>query len=148
MHDNLTKMQVVDLGTITLSGTTPAASAWVDLKGFNSATIVLRNGTITDAGTASGFTAAVQSGDSSLASGAAAIGADDSVDGSTITITVTSDTADDSVAGAVGYVGDARYIRLNITGTTGTAAVVSVQAILGDASREATTFIGTSVAAT
>ena len=148
MHDNLRNTQMVHLGNLALSGTTPAASAWADLKGFNEATIVMVSNTITDAGTAAGFTAAVQHGDDSTTAGAAAIGTDDSVDGSTITMTELSDTGDDGISGAVGYVGGKRYLRVNVTGTTGTSADVSIYAILGGAARRATTFEGTSVAAT
>jgi len=148
MHDNLRTTQMVHLGNLALSGTTPAASAWVDLKGYDETSIVMVNNTVTDAGTAAGFTASAQYGDDTTAAGAAAIGTDDSVDGSTITIAVTSDTADNAVAGAIGYVGNARYLRLNVVGTTGTDADVSVYAVLGGAHRRPTTFIGTSVAAT
>ena len=148
MHDNLSNMQMVHLGNLALSGTTPAASDWVDLKGYDEVTIVMVNNTVTDAGTAAGFTASAQYGGDTTAAGATAIGTDDSVDGSTITIVVTSDGADDVVAGAIGYVGGSRYLRLNVVGTTGTSADVSVHAILGGAHRRPTTFIGTSVAAT
>jgi len=148
MRDNMNGTQLVHLGTLTLSGTTPGASDWVDLKGFNAATIVMVNDTITDAGTAAGFTATAQDNTDTTAAGAAAIVAADSVDGSTITITTTSDAADNAVAGQIGYVGGDRYLRLNVVGTTGTAAVVSIYAILGNASQEPATFIGTSVAAT
>lgn len=148
MRDNMNGTQLVHLGTLTLSGVTPGASAWADLKGFNAATIVMVNDTITDAGTAAGYTATVQEGDDTTAAGASAIVAADSVDGSTISITTTLDTADNTVAGQVGYVGGSRYLRLNVVGTTGTAAVVSLYAILGNASQEPATFIGTKVAAT
>lgn len=148
MRDNMNGTQLVHLGTLTLSGTTPGASSWADLKGFNAATIVMVNDTVTDAGTASGYTATVQHGDDTTASGAAAIDTADSVDGSTITITTTADAADNVVAGQVGYVGNKRYLRLNVVGTTLTDAVISLYAILTDASLEPTTYIGTKVAAT
>ncbi|MEQ3625982.1 MAG: hypothetical protein ABNH26_08745 [Celeribacter sp.] len=148
MHDNLSTQQVVHLGNLTLSGTTPAASAWVDLKGYDACTIMMVNNTITDAGTASGFTATVQDSDTTAAADAAAIAATSSVDGTTTTVTVTADDADNTLAGAVGYVGGARYVRTNVVGTTGTDADVSVFAILGKPSRAATTFVGTSVPAT
>ena len=148
MRDNMNGTQLVHLGTLTLSGTTPGASSWVDLKGFNAATIVLTTGVVTDAGTAAGFTASAQTSDTTAASAAAAIVAADSVDGSTIDIDVTSDAADQVVAGQIGYIGSARYLRLNVVGTTGTAAVISIYAILTCASLEPTTYIGTAVAAT
>jgi hypothetical protein len=147
MRDMLRNKQVVHLGNLSLSGTTPAASSWVDVQGFDAATIVLVNNTITDAGTTAGFTATVQHGDDSTAAGAAAIVAADSVDGA-ISVTVTSDTADNSVAGGVGYRGSKRYVRMNVVGTTGTDADVSVIAILNKPHRAETTFVGTAVAAT
>lgn len=147
MRDMLRNKQVVHLGNLSLSGTTPAASAWVDVRGFDACTLVLVNNTITDAGTADGFTATVQHSDTTAAADAAAIVAADSVNGS-IDIDVTSDTADDSVAGGIGYRGSKRYVRMNVVGTTGTNADVSVVAVLNKPHRAATTFVGTKVAAT
>lgn len=147
MRDMLRNKQVVHLGNLSLSGTTPAASAWVDVRGFDACTLVLVNNTITDAGTADGFTATVQHSDTTAAADAAAIVAADSVNGS-IDIDVTSDTADDSVAGGIGYRGNKRYVRMNVVGTTGTNADVSVVAVLNKPHRAATTFVGTKVAAT
>jgi len=147
MRDNLSTQQVVHLGNLTLSGVTPAASAWVDLTGYESATIMLIANTVTDAGTTAGFVASVQDGSTTAASGAAAIVAADSVDGE-IAITVTSDGADNTNAGGVGYVGNERYVRMNVVGTTGTDADVTVVAVLGCPDVAPTTFIGVSVAAT
>lgn len=147
MRDMLNNKQVVHLGNLTLSDTTPAASAWVDTRGFDACTIMVVNNTITDAGTTSGFTCTVQHGDDSTAAGAAAIVAADSVDGD-IAITVTADDADNTVAGGIGYKGSKRYVRVNAVGTTGTNADVSVIAVLNKPHRAATTFVGTSVAAT
>jgi hypothetical protein len=147
MRDNLSGMQVVRLGKQTLSGTTPNASAWVDMRGFDSCVLMLNTDAVTDAGTAAGFTATVQHGDTAAASGATAIAAADSVNGAT-TVVVTSDDADNVIAGAIGYVGAKRYARMNIVGTSGTNAVVEVVAVLTKAAREPATFIGASVAAT
>lgn len=147
MRDMLRNKQVVHLGNLSLSGATPAASAWVDVRGFDACTLMLVNNTITDAGTADGFTATIQHSDTTAAADAAAIVAADSVDGS-IDIDVTSDTADDSVAGGIGYRGSKRYVRMNVVGTTGTNADVSVVAVLNKPHRAATTFVGTKVAAT
>lgn len=148
MRDILSDMQVVHLGTLTLSGTTPAASAWADLSGFDGATLMVVNNTVTDAGTAAGFTLTMQHGDTTAASGAADIAVTDSVDGATVAVTVTSDTADNVIGGALGYVGKKRYIRFNAVGTTLTDASVSIVAILGKPARRKTTAIGTKVAAT
>lgn len=147
MRDMLRNKQVVHLGNLSLSGTTPAASAWVDVRSFDACTIVLVNNTVTDAGTTAGFTATVQHSDTTAAADAAAIVAADSVDGS-LTVVVTSDSASNTVAGGVGYRGGKRYVRMNVVGTTGTDADVSVMAVLNKPHRAATTFVGTKVAAT
>ena len=147
MRDLKSNIQLVHLGSITLSGTTPGASAWVDLRGFDSAAIVLMTGTVTDAGDSAGFTFTAQHSDLVTAASAAAVVAGDTTDG-TISVTVTSDAADNVVAGAVGYRGSKRYLRLNGVGTTGTNAVVSVHAILSHDAQAPATLIGTSVAAT
>lgn len=147
MRDMISNKQVVHLGNLTLSGTTPAASAWVDVKGFDAATIVLVNNTITDAGTADGFTATMQESDTTAAADATTVATGDTV-GGTNTIQVTADAADDSIGGGIGYKGGSRYVRLNVVGTTLTNADVSVVAILNKPHRAATTFAGTKVAAT
>lgn len=147
MRDMLNNKQVVHLGNLTLSGTTPAASAWVDVRDFDACTIMVVNNTITNAGTAEGFTCSVQHSDLTTAASAAAIVAADSVDGD-IAIAVTADDADNAVAGGIGYKGSKRYVRINAVGTTGTDADVSIVAVLNKPHRAATTFVGTSVAAT
>ncbi len=147
MRDMLNNKQVVHLGNLTLSGVTPAASDWVDLRGFDACTLIAVPNTITDAGTAAGFTLTAQEGDDSTAAGATAVAAADMV-GGTQALTETDDAADDSLTGGLGYKGGSRYVRLNAVGTTLTDADVSVFAILNKPHRAATTFIGTSVAAT
>jgi len=147
-RDFKNNMQVVHLGNLTLTGATPAASAWVDTRGFDSCTFVMINNTVTDAGTAAGFSTVVQEGDTTVAGSATAVG-DDELIGLETALTVTSDAADDAIAGTIGYVGDARYARVNVTGTTGTAADVSVIAILERGALMPTNSgVGTSVAAT
>lgn len=138
---------MVFLGTLALSGTTPAASNWADIRGFDSASIVVKTNTVTDAGTASGFSFEVQEGDDSTAAGATAV-SDDELLGSESDLTVTVDGDDDKLIGAIGYVGSKRYLRINATGTTGTDAGVDIYALLEHPARAETTFVGTSVAAT
>jgi hypothetical protein len=140
-------MQVVHLGTLTLSGTTPNASAWVDTRGFDDCTILLSTNTVTDAGAAAGFTGTVQHSDLTTAVSAADVVAANTTDG-TISVSVTSDSDDNKDIGGVGYIGSKRYVRMNFVGTTGTDAVVVVRAILGKPARAETTLIGASVAAT
>lgn len=147
MRDMLSNKQVVLLGTVTLSGTTPGATNWVDTRGFDACTLMLATDTVTDAGTASGFTFTAQHSDTTAASDAAAIAAADSVNG-TIALTVTADGDDNKLIGGIGYKGSKRYVRMNGVGTTLTDATVKVYAILNKAHRAPTTFAGTSVAAT
>jgi hypothetical protein len=97
--------------------------------------------------TAAGFTATLQEGDDSTAAGATAVAAADAV-GGTLTITEVTDGDDNTISGAVGYKGSSRYARLNVVGTTGSDADVSVVAILNKPHRAATTLVGTAVAAT
>lgn len=147
MRDIKSNSQIVHLGAITLSGTTPGASAWVDTRGFDAAMIVLHTNTVTDAGTASGFTFTAQHSDLTTAASATALVAAETTDG-TIALTVTADADDNKLIGAVGYRGAKRYLRLNGVGTTGTDATVAVYAVLQKAAQAPATFVGTSVAAT
>lgn len=147
MRDLISNMVTVDMSTDTLSGTTPNASAWLDTKGFSAAAIEVLTGAVTDAGTAAGFTATMQHSDTTADADAVDVTADETTNGN-ISVTVTSDTADDVVAGVVGYNGNKRYIRVNYVGTTGTNAVVRTIGRLGKPHTAPTTYIGTSVAAT
>jgi hypothetical protein len=147
MRDMLHNKQVVDLGTLTLSGTTPATSAYVDLKGYDACTIIVRNNTITDAGTAAGFTVTLQESADTTGAGAGTVATTDTPNG-TNTVTVTSDTADDSVAGGMGYIGDDRYVGVSAVGTTGTDADITILAVLNKPHKAKTTLVGTKVART
>lgn len=147
MRDMISNTQMVHLGNLTLSGTTPAASAYVDLRGYDAATIVVVSNTITDAGTVAGFTATLQESADTAAASATTVATANTVGGAN-TITVTSDTADNTVAGGIGYLGGQRYVGVSVTGTTGTDADVSVFAVLGKPHRAPTTFVGTAVART
>ena len=147
MRDSINNMQAVFLGTVTVSGTTAAASSWVDTRGYDACTLLLKTNTVTNAGTAEGFTVTAQHGDDSTASGADVIDAADSVKGA-ISLTVTSDGDDDKLIGGIGYIGNKRYLRMNAVGTTASDATVDVYAMLGEPARAATTLVGTAVAAT
>jgi len=147
-QDLKNNISVVHLGNLSLSGTTPDASDWVDTRGYDSCTLVAINNTVGDAGTAAGYSFVVQEGDDTTAAGASAV-ADAELIGLESALTVTADDADHAIAGYIGYVGNSRYVRLNVTGTTGTDADVSVIAILGHVSRRPSmSTTGTSVAAT
>jgi hypothetical protein len=147
MRDMISNKQVVLIGTVTLSGTTPGATSWVDTRGFDACTLLLATDTVTDAGATAGFTFTAQHSDLTTAASAAAIDAADSVNG-TIALSVTVDTDDNKLIGGIGYKGSKRYVRMNGVGTTGTNATVKVYAILNVPNRAKTTFLGTAVAAT
>jgi hypothetical protein len=147
MRDMVHNKQVVHLGTVAISGTTPAVSAYVDTRGFDAATIAVLNGTVTDAGTAAGYTVTLQESADTTAAAAATVAAADEVNG-TVTLTETVDANDDVMLGGFGYKGDARYLGVTVTGTTGSDAEIHVVAILNKPHRAATTFAGTAVART
>lgn len=147
MRDMISNTQMVHLGNVTVSGTTPATSAYVDLRGFDSCTIVVVNNTVTDAGTTSGYTITLQESADTTAAAASTVATTDTVGGAN-TITVTSDDADNAIAGAIGYLGGERYAGITVTGTTGSDADISVYAVLGKPHRAPTTFTGTAVART
>ena len=147
MRDFIANNQTVDLSTDTLVGTTPNASEWLDVRGFSAAAIDVLTGVVTDAGTAAGFTATFQHSDTTDAADAVAVPANQTTNGVT-SVSVTSDAADNIVAGVLGYNGNKRYIRVNYVGTTDTDAVVRTIGRLGKPRNAPTTYIGASVAAT
>ncbi len=111
----------------TLSGTTKAEGDWIDMQGWQSVTFSVGTGTVTDAGTASGFSFQVEEGDDTTDAGATAV-ADADLVGTEAALTVTADTDDDKLIGSIGYIGSKRYVRMTAVGTTGTNAVVNVHA--------------------
>jgi hypothetical protein len=147
MRDMLNNTQVVHLGNVTLSGTTAATSSYADVRGFSAATIVVVANTVTDAGTASGFTVTFQESDDTTGAGAGTVAAAEAVNG-TITITETDDAADNKVLGSFGYIGDERYIGISGVGTTGTDADLSIYAVLQKPHQAPPTLVGTAVART
>jgi hypothetical protein len=112
----------------TLSGATPATGDWIDMQGWQSLTFTVGTGTVTDAGTASGFSFQVEESDTTADGDATAV-ADGDLIGAESALTVTADTDDDKMIGSIGYRGSKRYVRLKATGTTGTNAVVNCHAI-------------------
>lgn len=146
-RDGKSELQVVHMGNLTLAGVTPAASGWVDTRGFDTVTLMVVSNTVTDAGTAAGFSFEVQESDLTTAVSATAV-ADLELLGFEAALTVTLDTSDNVLADGISYVGNARYVRVVATGTTLTDADVSVLAVLGDASNAPPAFVGAAVAAT
>lgn len=111
----------------TLSGTTAAAGDWIDMQGWEALNFSVSTGTVTDAGTTSGFSFEVQESDTTAAADATAV-ADADLIGAESDLTVTDDDADDTFVGTIGYRGGKRYVRIVATGTTGTNAAVTVHA--------------------
>jgi hypothetical protein len=131
----------------TLSGVTPSAGNWIDMQGWEALTFTVSTGTVTDAGTASGFAFEVQESDTTAAADATAV-VDADLVGLESALTVTSDDADDTLVGSIGYVGGKRYVRIVATGTTGTNAVVAVHARKDKGAVMATATIDAGTAAT
>ena len=131
----------------TLSGATPAAGDWIDMQGWEALTFTVSTGTVTDAGTASGFSFEVQESDTTAAADATAV-ADADLVGLESALTVTSDDADNTLVGSIGYIGGKRYVRIVATGTTGTNAAVTVHARKDKGAVMATATIDSGTAAT
>jgi hypothetical protein len=131
----------------TLSGATPAAGDWIDMQGWEALTFTVSTGTVTDAGTASGFSFEVQESDTTAAADATAV-ADADLVGLESALTVTADTDDDKLIGSIGYIGSKRYVRIVATGTTGTNAAVTVHARKDKGAVMATATIDSGTAAT
>lgn len=131
----------------TLSGTTKAEGDWIDMQGWQSLTFSVSTGTVTDAGTASGFSFQVEEGDDTTDAGATAV-ADADLIGSEADLTVTSDDDDNVMVGSIGYRGSKRYVRMTAVGTTGTNAVVTVHATKRKGANMGTATIDAGTAAT
>lgn len=128
-RDLKNNIQVVHLNAMELAGVTPEATDWVDTRGFDSCTFIVMTGVMTDAGTAAGIVFEVQDADDDAAASAVAVD-DLELIGAESDLSVLLDTDDDIITGTIGYVGDARFVRINATGSTGTDGFVVVVAIL------------------
>lgn len=150
MRDMISNMQLIRGAQQTLSGTTPNNSALIDRRGYDALTIYGLTGTVTDAGTAAGFTMKLQHSDTTAAADFADVDAVDLAKNSsgTTTVTTTLDTDDDVLTGGIGYLGNKRYVRAVFTGTTNTAAAVSILAVLGKPARAPVSTVGATTAAT
>lgn len=124
--DIISELNLTQGANQTLSGTTANGSAAIDMQGYEALTVYLQTGTVTDAGAAAGFTAVIQHSDTLVGTDFVTCTADQLIANSAgaTTIAVTSDDDDDITKGGVGYRGGKRYVRVLVTGTTGTNAVV------------------------
>lgn len=148
MFDTVNSSSWVLLGKLTLSGTSTVTTSLVDLQGYNACDLAFINATVTDAGTASGFTVKLQEADVTTGTSFTDVAAADAVNG-TVTTTTTADTDDDKLTAVLGYVGNKRYVRASATGTTLSDAVVYVMARRSRSSvSRPNTIVGTATAAT
>lgn len=150
MRDMISNQTILRGAPQTLSGVTPNNSALIDRRGYSSVTVYLATDAVTDAGAAAGFTMKLQHSDTTVAGDFVDVpsaGLVAGLSGST-TVTVTLDTADNVIAGGVGYVGGKRYVRGVVTGTTGTDAIVNVLAVLSKPNQAPATIVGATTAAT
>ena len=108
----------------TLSGVTPAAGNIVELTDYAAATFLYQTGAVADAGAAGGFTLEVQESDTTAAADFTAV-ADADLVGTEAALAVTDDTTDSVAIGSIGYIGTKKYVRVVVTGTTGTDAIVN-----------------------
>ena len=131
----------------TLVGATPAKGKWIDMRGFRACTFVVSTGTVTDAGTASGFRFELQESDAITDLSATAVAPVDLV-GTEAALTVTSDASDDILVGSIGYVGQKRYVRIVCTGTALSSAAVTVQATKRRGAVQGTATIDAGITAT
>lgn len=121
MFDIISDLNITRGANQTLSGVTPNNSALIDMQGWNALTVYLASGTITDAGTAAGYTMKLQHSDTTATGDFVDCTADEIIGAN---VTVTSDDADDTLGGGIGYRGNKRYVRAVVTGSTGSNAVV------------------------
>ena len=131
----------------TLSGTTPAKGNIIDMQGWGALTFVVQTGTVTDAGTASGFSFEVQESEDTADANFSAV-ADADLIGLESELTVTSDDADDDIIGSIGYRGSKRYVRIVATGTSGTNAYTAAVAIKRRGGAMGTASVAADIAAT
>ena len=108
----------------TLSGDTPAVGNIVDVTDYQHVTFLYQTGAVTDAGAAAGFSVEVQESDTTAAADFAAV-ADADLVGAESDLAVTGDGTDSVAIGNLRYIGNKRYVRVVVTGTASTDAVVN-----------------------
>ena len=125
--DTVSESSWVLLGKLTASGTSTVVTSLVDMQGFNALDVAFVNATVTDAGAAGGYTIKLQEADVTTSVSFTDVATTDGV-GGTVTTSTTVDTDDDKLTAVLGYIGDKRYVRASLTGTTLSDAVVYVLA--------------------
>jgi len=146
--DHKSNFQIAKAIQATLSGTTPSKGNIIDLAGFEACTFAFMTGTVTDAGTASGFVFEIQESDTTADTAFTAV-ADADLVGLESALAVTSDASDGIAVGTIGYTGAKRYVRVVVTGSTLTDAVINGIAFVGNPLvAPVVTFAATNIAAT
>lgn len=145
-EDKRSEKQLALAISATLSGVTPSAGNIVDMDGFEAVTFCFATGAVTDAGDANGFTIKLQHSDTTAASDFADVTVASDQLGANLT--VTSNDADNVPVGMIGYVGNKRYVRCVVTGTTGTNAVINGVAVKECARYEPPAVTAANIAAT
>ena len=121
-----TTSPVVALNTTAISSDTTTNGVIIDTAGYESILFVIQSGTITD-GT---YTSLIQEGDDSGLSDAASV-ADADLTNTEASIAFAA--TDDNTSKSIAYVGDKRYVRLNIvSASTSSGGTLSAVAIKGD----------------
>lgn len=105
-------------------GSTDKASAWLDTKAFNGATLCAIVGAITGASGNAYVTPVLQEADVTTAASATAVAAGDMIG----SFSAVNTTALDQVTQAVDYIGSSRYVRVNFdfTGTPSASLIACV----------------------
>ena len=119
-----TTTQVVALNTTAISSDTTTNGVILDTAGYESILFVIQSGTLAD-GT---YTPLIQEGDDSGLSDAASVA---DADLTNTEASVAFAATDDNAVKSIAYVGDKRYVRLNIvsasTSSGGTLSAVAVK---------------------
>lgn len=127
MRDTYNNLKVVPvINPKSVSDTTPQVGAIIDLKGFDSALLIIQAGALDNDAT---FTTLLEESDNDDLSGGNAV-ADDDLLGTEALASFDGD--DDDTAKKLGYIGSKRYIRLTITpATNDSASFLAASAVLG-----------------
>lgn len=144
MRDALSNIQEVKAANQTLAGTTPNNSQAFDVLGFSRARFTLQTNAVTVAGTA-GFTVKLQHSDTLTGADFADVPANERLGTAPV---ITDNADDDIIGGSLSYLGNKRYVRAVVTGTTNTNAIVHMRAVLTTPARAVVAPIGAALATT
>lgn len=112
----------------------------IDRQGYESVTFVVALGTVTTADAENTLTVSLEASDASDMSGAEAVTSANGLVGANLVVNATGLSGK---AGAFGYVGDKRYLRVKVTEAGTASAIVGVAALLGNGLRRPETGFST-----